>query len=105
MLGSLPARPHCSGDLLANSSVHARYEKFHLCWVPHALDMNQKAERVTLSCGILSVFPSVRSTDFRNIIAGDESWFFLYYLRDSIWASSRDEVPERASQKLTQKSV
>jgi hypothetical protein len=80
-------------------------KKLHLRWIPHALDTNPNAERVTLSHGILSVLPSVRSTGFQSVITGDQSWFFLHHLRDSILVPSRDEVPKRVSQKLTQKSV
>jgi hypothetical protein len=39
-------------------------KKFHRRWVPHALDTNQKSERVTLSHVILSVLQSVSSTGF-----------------------------------------
>jgi hypothetical protein len=38
--------------------------------------MNQEAERVTLSHGILSVLSSVRSTGFQSVIIGDESCSF-----------------------------
>ena len=75
-------------------------KKFNLRWVPHALNSNQKAERVTLSHEILAVLESNRRNSFRSVITGDESWFFLYYPRDSIWAQSRDEVPERISEKI-----
>jgi hypothetical protein len=68
-----------------------------------ALDINQDAERVTLSHGILSVFQSLRSTGFQSVITGDESCFLLYYPRDSVWASSRDKVPKKVSQKMAQK--
>jgi transposase len=47
-------------------------KKLHLRWVPHALDTNQRAERVILSHGILSVFQSVCSTGLQNVITGDE---------------------------------
>jgi hypothetical protein len=62
--------------------------------------MGQKAEKVTSSRGILSVLQSIRSTGFQGVIIGGESWFFLYYSLDSIWMSSRDDIPERASQKI-----
>jgi hypothetical protein len=48
-------------------------EKFHLRWVSHTLDTNQKVERVILSHGVLSVLPRVRSTGFQSVITGDES--------------------------------
>jgi hypothetical protein len=40
-----------------------------------------------------------KASDFQRIITEDESWFFLYYLRGSIWAVSRDELPQRIKQK------
>jgi hypothetical protein len=46
------------------------------------------------------VLQNVHSTGFQSAITGDESWFFLYYPRYSIWALSRDEVPERVSQRI-----
>jgi hypothetical protein len=75
-------------------------KKFNLRWVSHALNSSQKAERVTLSHKILAVLESDRRNSFQNVIIGDEFWFFLYYHRDSIWAQSRDEVPERINQKI-----
>jgi transposase len=75
-------------------------KKFNLRWVTHALNSSQKAERVTLSHEILAVLESDPRNSFQNVITGDESWFFLYYPRFSIWAQSRDEVPERMSQKI-----
>jgi transposase len=75
-------------------------KRFNLRWVPHALNSNQKAERVTLSHEILAILESDRRNSFRNVIIGDESWFLVYYPRDSIWAQSRDEVPERIRQKI-----
>jgi hypothetical protein len=73
-------------------------KRFHLRWVPPARGTNQKAEGVNVSYGILSMLQRVRSTGFQRVITGDMSCFFLYYPRDSIRASSRDEVPDRVSQ-------
>jgi hypothetical protein len=75
-------------------------KKFNLRWAPYAWDANQKTERVTLSHELLAVLETSHPTGFQNIITGDESWFFLYYPRSSIWAHSREEVPERLSQKI-----
>jgi hypothetical protein len=75
-------------------------KRFNLRWVPHALNSTQKAERVMLSHEILAVLESNRRNSFQDVITGDESCFFFYYLRDSIWAQSRDEVPETISQKI-----
>jgi hypothetical protein len=75
-------------------------KKFNLRWVSHALNSSQKAEQVTLSHEILAVLESDRRNSFQNVITRDESWFFLYYPRDSICAQSRDEVPEIISQQI-----
>jgi hypothetical protein len=40
-------------------------EKFTLHWVLHSLDSNQKAERVTLSHGLLEVLKKRKKTTFR----------------------------------------
>jgi hypothetical protein len=100
MQGSLLTLPHCKGGLLANSLSYARHERFHFRWIPHGLDTNQKAETVTLSYGILLVLQSFHSTNFQSVITGDESGFFLYYPRDLMCESSRDEVPERVKQRF-----
>jgi hypothetical protein len=65
----------------------------------------RKAKRGNLSYGIFSALHRVRAIGFQNIITGDESSFFLYYPHDLIWASARDEVPERVSEKLTPKKA
>jgi hypothetical protein len=59
-------------------------KKFHLHWVSYALDTNQKADRVTLLHGILSVLQSAHYAGLQRIITGDGLWLFLHYLRDSI---------------------
>jgi hypothetical protein len=42
-----------------------------------------------------------KGSGFQGIFTGDDSWFFLYYLCDSIWAASRDdELPQRIRQKI-----
>jgi hypothetical protein len=63
-------------------------KKLDLHWVSHAMDANEKTERVILAHEILSTLQSVRCTDFQCIITGDESWFFRYYPPDLIRVSS-----------------
>jgi hypothetical protein len=41
-----------------------------------------------------------KASGCQQIITGDESWFFLYYLCDSVWATSCDELPQRIKQKI-----
>jgi hypothetical protein len=40
-----------------------------------------------------------KASGFQRIITGDASWFFLYCPSDSVWAASRDELPQRSKHK------
>jgi hypothetical protein len=43
---------------------------------------------------LLTALMEQKANGFQRIIFGDESGLFLYYPRDSIWAASRDELPQ-----------
>jgi hypothetical protein len=77
-----------------------RLKKFNLRWVPHSLDDSQKAERVSLSADLLKILLEDQETFFANVLTGDESWFYFEYPHESIWAPSRDDVPEKIEQKI-----
>jgi hypothetical protein len=68
-------------------------KKFHVPWVPSTIDPIQKRNRVTPSRKLLAILIREREKIFRDIMTGDESWFFLHYLDDSAWIGSRDELP------------
>jgi hypothetical protein len=74
--------------------------KFHLRWVPPALSPNQQSERVSDSRLLLVALEQNKATLFQGVITGDESWFFLDYPRDSMWAPSRGDLPDRIKQKI-----
>jgi hypothetical protein len=75
-------------------------KQFNLRWAPHSLDDTPKAERVSLSADLVRVLKENQKTGFRNILTGDESWFYFEYPNQSVWVPSRDEVPERIKQKI-----
>jgi hypothetical protein len=75
-------------------------QQFHLRRIPHALSSNQKSERLTYSSLLLEVLEEAQRTGFERIITGDESWFFLSYPHNSAWATLRDGLSERMSQKI-----
>jgi hypothetical protein len=41
-----------------------------------------------------------KAGDVQRIITGDESWFFVSYPHDLIWAESHDELPQLIKQKI-----
>jgi hypothetical protein len=75
-------------------------KRFHLRWVSHTLTINRKSERLSDSKLFLTALMEQKASGFQRIITGDESWFFLYCPRDSVWAASRDELPQRIKQKI-----
>jgi hypothetical protein len=70
-------------------------KKFHLRWVPHAIDSAQNRNRVTLSRRLLAILLQEREKNFMDIMTGDEASFFLHSPHDSAWADSRDDLPGR----------
>jgi hypothetical protein len=48
-------------------------KKFHLCWVPRALSVNEKSKRVSNSKFFLTVPMELRPIDFKPIIIDDDS--------------------------------
>jgi hypothetical protein len=42
---------------------------------------------------LLTALMEQKARGFQRIVAGDELWFFLYYPRDSFWATLHDELP------------
>jgi hypothetical protein len=41
-----------------------------------------------------------KGSSFQRIITGNMSWCFFSYFRDSVWAVSPDELPQRLKQKI-----
>jgi hypothetical protein len=68
--------------------------------VPHAQSIDQKSERISYSKLLLIALMEQKASGFQRIIIADESKFFLDYPRDSVWATSGNEVPQRIKQKI-----
>jgi hypothetical protein len=100
MQGVVPPFPDCNGDVVADPSRDAWNEKFHLGWLMRVLSINHKRERVSYSTLLLTDPIEQRPNSFQRIITGDASRFFLYYPRDSVWTTSRDEFSQRIKQKI-----
>jgi hypothetical protein len=47
----------------------------HLRWVPHSLTAAQRAQRITVSNGLLRELRSIKHHEYQFIIMLDESWF------------------------------
>jgi hypothetical protein len=55
---------------------------------------------VSCSQRLFEALEEVERNVFEHVITGAESWFYIYYSRDSLWAESRDAVPEKTKQKI-----
>jgi hypothetical protein len=98
--GDLSPLPDWKSGVLAGPSRHAWFEKIHLRWVPRAPSISQKSERGSYSNLLLTTLMKQKASGFQQTITGEQSWLFLYYAGDSVWAVPRDEPPQRIKQKI-----
>jgi hypothetical protein len=62
--------------------------------------IDQAEERKMLySMLFLMAVMEQKVSGFQRMVAGDVSWFFLYYSRPWVWAAVRHELPHRIRQK------
>jgi hypothetical protein len=52
--------------------------------MPYAAWINQKGDRASYSKLFLTIVMGQKGSGLQPIITGDESWFVLYYLYDSV---------------------
>jgi hypothetical protein len=65
-----------------------------LRWISHALTSELKQVCFDLC---LQLLPNLRAHAYdhwRNLVTGDESWFYYEYGRDRIWAARDENMPE-----------
>jgi hypothetical protein len=67
--------------------------------MPYDLSEANRRERILKANLLLEEFRGDEGNEFANTMTGDESWFFLSYEPDSMFARTRDEVIPRTSQK------
>jgi hypothetical protein len=72
----------------------------HAWCILHLLTQELTAERVTTSTEMLRILQKQEPANFARIITGDESWFFLEYLRNRVWRPGEEKTPERVSQQI-----
>jgi hypothetical protein len=69
------------------------------------LSESNRRERVLKANLLLEELRADEGNDFVNTMTGDESWFFLSYESDSMFARTRGEVIPRTSQKIGSEKV
>jgi hypothetical protein len=68
------------------------YHSFHLRWVPHVMTEDLKAKRKEVANQMLPYLEKAASQNWRRIVTGDESWFYLSQLPSRMWSLARDNV-------------
>jgi hypothetical protein len=74
-------------------------------WIPHDLSEANRREQVLKADLLLGELRADEENEFANTMTGDESWFFLSYESDSMFAHTRDAVIPRTSQKIGSEKV
>jgi hypothetical protein len=95
----------CEGYVLAYTARRFAVKEFNLCWVPHTLDNNPKAERVALSSELLEVLMSKGRNEFDYVITSDESWFYFECRHAIVQAYHEMRFQKELNKKLTPKRV
>jgi histone-lysine N-methyltransferase SETMAR len=67
-------------------------KNFHVRWVPHQLTSELQATRLAKCREFLPMLEAVQKTNFRQVVTGDESWFYLETGHSSQWSVCRDDV-------------
>jgi len=77
--------------------------KYKCKWIPHTLTPQRMEERVLCATNMLK---KLRTRNvFKNIITGDEAWFFFDNPADAQWARSVDEVQRNVNRTIQSKKV
>ena len=84
----------CSTSTVLNHLYTMGYKNYHLRWVPHKLNANQKIQRLNMSKDLLQILGKSKENGFVDIISGDESWFIYYYQHERKWMIDTDNIPE-----------
>jgi hypothetical protein len=80
-------------------------QKFVRRSIPHDLSEANRRERVIKANLLLEELRADEGNKFANTMTDDESWFFLSYESDSMFARTRDKVIPKTSQKISSEKV
>jgi hypothetical protein len=58
----------CEDYVRAETARHFAPQKVNICWIPHTIDDNQKAERIAFSSELLEVPMNQGRNEFDHII-------------------------------------
>jgi hypothetical protein len=73
---------------------------FHLRWIPRPLTEALSDERMTKWQDPRPLLERMETSNFRNIVTGDESRFTLELHQSAKWSASREDVPQRVRQQI-----
>lgn len=65
---------------------------FHLHWIPHTLNNQQKEYRMKISQEMLILLNRAKRDSFKFILTGDECWVNYSYSSTHMWALTIDDV-------------
>jgi hypothetical protein len=76
-------------DRLHNS---LRMKNWHVRWIPRELTDDIRRTRVLKCRELLNVLEKMAASAFRDIVTGDESWFYFRHHPSTQWSISRKDV-------------
>jgi hypothetical protein len=76
--------------LTDNLGFHSYISK----WIPHMLTNDLREKRITEADALFNVLKAQERIHFRDVITGDESWFYIQQKRPRMWVLTADNLPE-----------
>ena len=80
---------------------HLHMKFAHTKWIPHFLNECQKMKRADESRRLAYTLKCCKHYSFRNIITGDESWFYVRHNVSGAWVFDDDNTPICESDKFS----
>jgi hypothetical protein len=79
--------------------------QYKLIWIPHSLSKAQKEKRMAGAAIIKEALHTHCSNGYRNLITGDESWFYYDNETDMMWLPRGSQIPTRAKKTISSPKI
>jgi hypothetical protein len=76
-------------------------KNFHVRWVPHQLTSELQTTTLAKCSELLPMLEALQKTNFRKVVTGDESLFYLEMGHSAQWSVCRDDVATKTKSTIS----
>jgi transposase len=99
-LRTIPETVRISPETVRTHLSRIGYTLKALRWIPHALTSDLKYIRLMICLQLLPKPRAHAHNNWRELVTGDERWFYHEYVRDRIWTPSDENTAEVANRTI-----